>query len=554
MWDSKCTNEELILIYGEVEARNDRLYEQVFEDDNINNHGSRVSVPTQAEMELMIRVYEDTICPMICAEINRKHQKFLYMLREKYGLDLSMWMTSNFHNMDSNLRSQSLQLKFLNGISTPVSTGKIIEGSERKPFLLALIDEISGQIVTTGAEAAMEVEIVVLEGESNYDEADKWTSDEFNDKIISEWDGKKVLQGHTFVKLNEGIVSVDTISFTHNSVWKGQKKCRLGARSVNAVLPTRVKEAKTESFFVGDKRNLLYKKHEIPSLSDHLYRLYKISRRGECFERLSKAHIKNVRDLLAIHAINPQRLKDILNVRPNIWKIIMDHAKMCKEDKGIYLYHNPRDGQKSNGVAFNIFGQFVGIVAESHFVPCDKLPNNERADAQKLIASSSEHWEEVVPFNDIDSLTSHLQSRTTLNLSFHANLSVVIPQTIDLNNRTNLTSPKSQSPKRPASEHAISSSNSPKQPRYDQPKLSPSTPGVSINTNTHLETNNWESKPDDDDDIMKYLDLFDKWKIVCCAVGWISMISKLRKKRMTFCHENTVMVIAASIEHAQTCD
>jgi len=56
----------------------------------------------------------------------------------------------------------------------------------------------------------------------------------------------------------------------------------------------------------------------------------------------------------------------------------MDHAKMCKDDKGIYLYHNPRDGQKSNGVAFNIFGQLVGIVAESHFVPCDKLPNNER--------------------------------------------------------------------------------------------------------------------------------------------------------------------------------
>jgi len=165
--------------------------------------------------------------------------------------------------------------------------------------------------------------------------------------------------------------------------------------------------------------------------------------------------------------------------------------------------------------------------------------------------SSSERWEEVVPFNDIDSLTSHLQSRTTLNLSFHTNLSVVIPQTIDPNNHTNFTSPKSQSPKRP-SEHAIS--NSPKQPRYDHPKLSPSTPSVSANTNTCHITNNLESKPDDDDDIMKYLDLFDKWKIVCCAVGWISMISKLRKKRMTFCHDNTVIVIAASIENAQTCD
>ncbi|MFS7910678.1 hypothetical protein Hanom_Chr02g00109031 [Helianthus anomalus] len=41
-----------------------RLYEGKFEDDN--NDGSRVS---EADMELMFRVYKDTICPMICAEV-----------------------------------------------------------------------------------------------------------------------------------------------------------------------------------------------------------------------------------------------------------------------------------------------------------------------------------------------------------------------------------------------------------------------------------------------------------------------------------------------------
>ncbi|KAI3807055.1 hypothetical protein L1987_22975 [Smallanthus sonchifolius] len=727
-----------------------RLYEGgKFEDDN--NHGSMVSASTKAEMELMIRsIYKDTICPMICAEIKRKHQNFLFMVREKFGLDLFPGMTWNFHNTESNLGSQSLQLMFLNGISTPVSTGKIIEGNEQKPFLVALVDGISGQIVTTGAEAAMEVEIVVLEGDSNDDEADNWTSDDFKDKIVSEWSGNKVLQGNTFVKLNEGIVSVDKISFTHNSVWKGKRKCRIGARSVNAIFPTRVKEAKTESFLVMDKRKLLYCKHEIPSLSDPVYRLKEISIHGDLFKQLSEANIKTVMDLLTIHAINPQRLRKIRNVCTKKWRTIMNHAKVCKDDKGIYLYHYTRDGQKSKGVAFNISGQLVGIIAESRFVSCDKLPSEERAEAQKLIVSSSEHWdkvapfndqdalinhlqprttvnssfhnnlnvvipqtpdpqnhtnltsptsqsqspkrpasehvisnspkqprydhpklcpfdaqklmassselwEEVVPFNDQDSLINHLQSHTTVNPSFHNNLNVVIPQTTDPHNHTNLTSPKSQSqsPKRPASEHAIS--NSPKQPRYDHPKLSPSyahkliasssehweeavpfndqdslinhlqshttvnpsfhnnlnvvipyqttdphnltnftspksqsqspkspasehaisnsliqpryehprlspsMPSVGMDTSMRHNANNLEIPLDDDHDHdhLKYLNLGlrdGRWKIVWCAVGWISMILELRRRRTTSCHHDTLIVLAASMEHEGTCD
>ncbi|KAJ0603782.1 putative CALMODULIN-BINDING PROTEIN60 [Helianthus annuus] len=86
--------------------------------------------------------------------------------------------------MESTSGSQSLHLKFLNGISTPISTGKVIQGNDQNPFLVALVDEVSGQIVTTGVAAAMEVEIVVLEGESSDDEPDNWTSDEFNSRIV----------------------------------------------------------------------------------------------------------------------------------------------------------------------------------------------------------------------------------------------------------------------------------------------------------------------------------------------------------------------------------
>ncbi|KAI3763117.1 hypothetical protein L1987_53567 [Smallanthus sonchifolius] len=376
--------------------------QQLEHDTSSIDEIARVNDSKEAEMELMIRsIYKDTICPMICADINRKHQNFLFMVREKFGLDLSTGMTWNLHDTESNLGSRSLQLKFLNGISTRVSTGKIIEGNEHKPFLVALVDGISGQIVTTGAEAEMEVEIVVLEGDSNDDKADNWTSDEFNVKIVRKWKGKNVLRGNTFVKLNEGIASVDKISFTHNSAWKGNSKCRIGARSsVNAGFPAHVKEAKTESFLVRDKRKDLYCKHEIPSLSDAVFQLKQIPHGGDRFERLSKAYIKTVMDLLTIHAINPQRLREILNVHPNTWKIIFNHAKMCKDDKGIYLYHYPSDGQKSKGVAFNISGQLVGIIAESHFVPCDKLPNDEREVAKKLVISASKNQWDASPMNE----------------------------------------------------------------------------------------------------------------------------------------------------------
>ncbi|XP_076900376.1 calmodulin-binding protein 60 A-like [Bidens hawaiensis] len=536
-----------------------RLYRRMFEEDrksaSVLIPMASASTTNNAETELMIRsIYKETICPMICEEINRRHQNFLFMVKENFGVDFSTrLMTWNLCNTDSTSRPQSLQLKFLNGISTPVSTGIPIKGNEQKPLLVALVDEISGQIVTTGDEAEMEVEIVLLDGNSKDDEADNWTSVEFNDNIVRKWKGKEPLKGNKIVKLKEGIVYLDKISITHTSVWKEERKCSMGARSVSASFPTHVKEAKTESFLIMDKRKDLYTKHEFPSLSDPLYRVHEISSRTG-YKRLSNEDIKTVMDLLTMHAINPQKLKDILKVSANKLKIIMNHANMCKDDKtkAIHFYRYPKDGQKINGVAFNVSGKLVGIVAESLLVPYDKLPDKKRADAQKLILSSSENWKEVVSFKDQDSFSIYLQSRPLLIPSSQNNLNVVIPQTTDPHNHKNLTSPKSQSSKRPASEHVIS--NSPKQARYDHPKLSPSTCSVGIGTSNCHKENSLELSQDDDDDYLKYLNLNDRWKIVLYVVGWISMISKQRKRRTTFYDGNTVIVIAASVEHAGTFD
>ena len=55
----------------------------------------------------------------------------------------------------------------MNGISAPVSTRKNIEGNDDKPIVVALIDQISGQIVTIGSEASSEVEIITLDADCN---------------------------------------------------------------------------------------------------------------------------------------------------------------------------------------------------------------------------------------------------------------------------------------------------------------------------------------------------------------------------------------------------
>ncbi|GJR57788.1 putative RNA-directed DNA polymerase, eukaryota, reverse transcriptase zinc-binding domain protein [Tanacetum coccineum] len=49
----------------------------------------------------------------------------------------------------------------------------------------------------------MEDEIVILEGDSDNDEADNLSSGEFNKMIVSEWNGRKVLQGNTIVMITE---------------------------------------------------------------------------------------------------------------------------------------------------------------------------------------------------------------------------------------------------------------------------------------------------------------------------------------------------------------
>jgi hypothetical protein len=151
--------------------------------------------------------------------------------------------------------SRSLKLQFANNLSLPVFTGARIEGEEGPAIKVVLVDTRTGKIVNSGPESSSRVEIVVLEGDFDGDEAENWTPEEFKNNIVREREGKKpLLTGDVLLNLKEGICLVGEISFTDNSSWTRSRKFRLGVRAVDNFDGTSIREAKTESFIVRDHR------------------------------------------------------------------------------------------------------------------------------------------------------------------------------------------------------------------------------------------------------------------------------------------------------------
>ncbi|XP_031277348.1 calmodulin-binding protein 60 A isoform X1 [Pistacia vera] len=301
--------------------------------------------------------------------------------------------------------SRSLQLKFANNLSLPVFTGARIEGDD-STIKVALVDTLTGQIVSSGPESSAKVEIVVLEGDFDGDEADNWTVEEFKNNIVREREGKKpLLTGDPFFTLKEGIGLVGEISFTDNSSWTRSRRFRLGARVVDNSDGTRIREAKTESFIVRDHRGELYKKHHPPSLFDEVWRLEKIGKDGAFHKRLTRESILTVKDFLTLLILDPPRLRHILGtgMSAKMWEVTVDHARTCILDKRTFLYCPPGSQQKS-GVVFNVVGQVMGLLSECQYVPVDKLSETEKAEAQILVITAYKHWDEVISFEDEASL------------------------------------------------------------------------------------------------------------------------------------------------------
>ena len=152
--------------------------------------------------------------------------------------------------------SASLRLQFQNRLAQPLYTGRRVEGENANSIQVFLQDANTGSIVIIEDESAVRLDIVVLEGDFSNDDKEDWSSEEFENYVVKEREGKRpLLTGDLSIQLKQGIATLGELVFTDNSSWIRSRKFRLGVKIASGCLNgSRVREAKTEPFFVKDHR------------------------------------------------------------------------------------------------------------------------------------------------------------------------------------------------------------------------------------------------------------------------------------------------------------
>ncbi|CAI5528098.1 unnamed protein product [Closterium sp. Naga37s-1] len=296
---------------------------------------------------------------------------------------------------------RDLRLQFRNKLALPLFTGGKVEGEGSEPIRVFLQDGDTGSVVTTGPEANLKLEVVVLEGDFSRDDEDDWLPGEFDQFLVKERDGKRpLLTGETFVVLKDGLGVMGEITFTDNSSWIRSRKFRLGVRvSPGQVGESRVREGKTEAFTVKDHRGELYKKHYPPALTDEVWRLDRIGKDGAFHKRLNQAGIFTVEDFLRLVVMDPQKLRNILGsgMSNKMWENTVEHAKTCVLNGKLHVYY--ADDKQNIGVIFNNIFQLMGLIADSQYMSVDLLSESEKIYVDKLVKVAYENWENVVEYD-----------------------------------------------------------------------------------------------------------------------------------------------------------
>ncbi|XXG51634.1 hypothetical protein AAC387_Pa03g0160 [Persea americana] len=213
-----------------------------------------------------------------------------------------------------------------------------------------LTDKSTGNIVTSGPESRMKLDVVVLEGDFNHeDDDDEWTREDFEYHVVKEREGKRpLLAGELKVSLKGGVGSLGDVTVTDNSSWIPCKKFRLGFGVQSGFCGgIRIREAKTNAFTVKENRRQEYKKHHPPSWDDELWRLEKIKKDGSFLKKLNDNGIFKVEDFLRFLVRDSHALRKILGdgMPPKNWDSLVTHAKTCPLNGKQYVYY---DGDLDN--------------------------------------------------------------------------------------------------------------------------------------------------------------------------------------------------------------
>ncbi|GAB4826866.1 hypothetical protein Ancab_033745 [Ancistrocladus abbreviatus] len=293
---------------------------------------------------------------------------------------------------------RNLQLCFTTIVLQPLYTCETIGGEQGVAIDVVLLDADTGQIVESGPESSLKLNVVPLKGDFNVE--DSWTLKEFEDNVVQPREGKcPVLTGDLQVKLKDGVGKLGNVKFTDNSSRQANRRFRLGLMVASDYCEgIRIHEAKTEAFIVLDQRGESYKKHFPPSWDDEVWRLVEIARGGKYCKRLNDAQINTVEDLLRFWARNHRELEYKLKGMPKKrLNNLVEHAKTCIPSGKDYFYS--REGGVKNVVIFNSLYQFKGLIANGKYYSKGSLSDYQKAYAKTLVEEAYENYLRIREWN-----------------------------------------------------------------------------------------------------------------------------------------------------------
>ncbi|KAI4335441.1 hypothetical protein L6164_014085 [Bauhinia variegata] len=309
---------------------------------------------------------------------------------------------------------RNLQLQFRSRLSLPLFTGGKVEGEQGAAIHVVLVDANTGNVVTSGPEGSMKLDVVVLEGDFNNEDDEGWTQEEFESHAVKEREGKRpLLTGDLQVTLKEGVGTLGELTFTDNSSWIRSRKFRLGLKVASGFCEgIHIREAKTEAFTVKDHRGELYKKHYPPALNDEVWRLEKIGKDGSFHKKLNSAGIFLVEDFLRLVVKDQQKLRNILGsgMSNKMWDALLEHAKTCVLSGKLYVYYP--EGTRSVGVVFNHIYELRGLISGEQFCSADSLSDNQKVYVDSLVKKAYENWDQVIEYDGKSLLSDKLDKRS----------------------------------------------------------------------------------------------------------------------------------------------
>ncbi|CAD5175367.1 unnamed protein product [Musa acuminata subsp. malaccensis] len=302
---------------------------------------------------------------------------------------------------------RNLQLHFTTRLSLPIITGGEIEGEDGAIIHIVLVDANTGCVVNSGPEASAKLDVLVLDGDFNFEDNDNWTEDEFKRHIVKERKGKRpLLTGDLQVSLKEGVGTLGKLNFTDNSCWIRSRTFRLALKiAAGCCKGTRVREAKTEAFMVKERRGQLHKKHHPPALGDEIWRLENIAKDGSFHNKLNTSGIRTVEDFLKFVARDAQGLRDMLgsSMSDKMWRKLVEHANTSVLGGKYHVCY--LDETRNVGAVFNDRYVFCGLIDGGQFKSTECLIDGRQKDlADKLVKKAYDNWAAVIIYDGKDLL------------------------------------------------------------------------------------------------------------------------------------------------------